>query len=110
MTIQNNIASFKQNVNNDGFAPYRCEVCECPFFQKTHTFFKRSKIVSPTGQDEFKPNVVFRCENCGWVVGAPYDENIKKEIQKKMKTMSELMSKKSDNNVEIIEEKMKLNE
>ena len=70
--------------NTEGFMPFRCEVCECPFFDKTHVIMKRSKIVSPTGQDEFRPKEVFRCENCGWILGAPYDEATKKEVQARM--------------------------
>lgn len=83
--------------DSNGFMPYVCEVCGCPFFEQSHTILKRSRIVSPTGQDEFQPTIVFRCENCGWILGAPAEE-AKKNLKRKIEEM--MLAQKNEANRE----------
>lgn len=88
--------------DGDGFLPMPCETCGCPFFDETHTLAKRSRIVSPSGQDEIRPMIIFRCEACGWIVGTPVDENIRRQVMAKI---AEMQSKASgQDSVEVSEE------
>lgn len=73
----------------EGFAPYSCPVCESNFFEQRFGIMRRSAIISPNGQEAYKPIVVFRCEQCGWVLGSPVPEELKKEIQARLRAMQE---------------------
>ena len=73
----------------EGFAPYSCPVCESNFFEQRFGIMRRSAIISPNGQEAYKPIVVFRCEQCGWVLGSPVPEELKREIQARIRAMQE---------------------
>ena len=92
------------NPANDsaGFLPCRCELCQGPFFDHIFTLTRRSAIISATGQDEIRPVGVFRCENCGWVLGSPVSDEAKKHVKEMMDKMKADQNKEPD--VEIGEE------
>jgi hypothetical protein len=48
---------------------------------------RRSTFLSPDGGEAYKPITIFRCENCGWVLGSPVPEELKAEIERRVKAM-----------------------
>ena len=79
---QNNPRPPRQAPDLEGMTDAVCAICENPFFQQKVVIKKRSALLSPTGQEEIHPAMILACEQCGWVFGAPVDENLKKEVQR----------------------------
>jgi len=57
---------------------YVCARCGYPFFSTIVMVKKLSGLVSPTGQDMFIPQAIFKCEECSYInrsqFGLPEDD------------------------------------
>lgn len=78
------------HVKESDWEEFPCQQCGNQFFEEKIVANRLSMFKSPTGKAEFRFSKVILCPQCGWIIGAPVDEELKKSIDQQ-RAMAEKM-------------------